>query len=380
MNNKPDILSEQQPDTLKYRGIECKNCGHPLEISHKNCPNCSQKNSTKKISLKDFIEEFFANIISYDSRLIRTLTSLLTKPGQITREYIEGKRVSYTNPFRFLLSLSIIYFLMINYSINYSEYNKYGEGNEKSIFKKIDTLNFNLNEHVKLDTIKGLEDKGKELIASLDSLNIGESIAKSDSIILANPKQHFLDLANKHPIDRFSSKSSFFALITKEKNISSFESLPKEYGITNTLENRYAFNGGQSILRLQREPGSFAKSLISKLPLTIFFFLPLFTLFIWLIYIRKKYNYTEHLIFSFHIESLLFILLIISFIIDTIFDIKSTALFILIFAIYLFIAMWKFYNQGFLKTIVKYIFLNTIFLILAMLAIAILLTGSAFTY
>ncbi len=95
---------------LKYRGVDCLNCGHPLDLSDKYCPNCSQANSTKKLTLLDFFEEFFSNYFSYDSKLWQTLAALLLKPGKITREYIAGKRLSYTNPFRFLLSLSIIYF------------------------------------------------------------------------------------------------------------------------------------------------------------------------------------------------------------------------------------------------------------------------------
>ena len=89
---------------LQYRGVDCLNCGHPLDLSDKYCPNCSQANSTKKLTLLDFFEEFFSNYFSYDSKLWQTLAALLLKPGKITREYISGKRLSYTNPFRFLLS------------------------------------------------------------------------------------------------------------------------------------------------------------------------------------------------------------------------------------------------------------------------------------
>lgn len=108
--------------------------------------------------------------------------------------------------------------------------------------------------------------------------------------------------------------------------------------------------------------------------------MPLFTIFIWLVYIRKKYTYTDHLIFSFHNQSLLFILLILSLLLDTIFKISTAGLFVTIFSIYLFMAMKRFYGQGVFKTIVKYIFLNTIFTILAFFAVLVLFTGSVFIY
>lgn len=53
----------------KYRGTECLNCKTPLDFSEKYCHYCGQLNSTKKITLSDFIEEFFANFYAYDSKL-----------------------------------------------------------------------------------------------------------------------------------------------------------------------------------------------------------------------------------------------------------------------------------------------------------------------
>lgn len=118
MSDKPTIVPKGRY-LLKYRGTQCANCGHPLDISDRFCPNCSQANSTKKLTLKDFFDEFLAGMISYDSKLLKTLSALLLRPGKITKDNIDGKRVSYTNPFRFLLSLAIVYFLILNFTGNY---------------------------------------------------------------------------------------------------------------------------------------------------------------------------------------------------------------------------------------------------------------------
>ncbi|MEP3207730.1 MAG: DUF3667 domain-containing protein [Maribacter sp.] len=377
MSNKP-ILKQKGRYGLQYRGVECTNCKHPLDVSDKYCPNCSQANSTKKLTLKDFFDEFFASLISYDSRLLKTLSALLTKPGKITRDYVEGKRVSYTNPFRFLLSLSIIYFLMVNFSTNFADLDKYGAGKEDSIFDKVSSINIS-NEILKLDSIEIKNDE-KKLLKVLDTLNVIADINKRDSIMMANPREHFGGLLEKPFFERFGAKREFFTVFLEKKNVYSFDEIPTDFGVEESRENKYAFNAAKSFLRLKQQPGSFLSDLISKLPFVIFFFLPVFAFFIWLAYIRKKYTFTEHLIFSFHNQSLLFILLIISFLVDSVFDIFTGWLFFLIFAIYLFLAMRKFYQQGFFKTSVKYIFLNTIFFILAMFAMVILFTGSAFTY
>jgi len=364
MSDKPTIVPKGRY-RLKYRGTECLNCGQPLQMSDKFCPNCSQANSTKKLTLKDFFDEFFSSLISYDSKLLRTLTALLIRPGRISKDFINGKRASYTNPFRFLLSLAIIYFLMVNYGGNYEKWDKYGSKSDESALTRLGNWNFSLG-----------NDQSPEVQKQLDSIaqnegfkNFVEKSKRQDSMILLDPKAHFDRISDPSFMDRLGNKRDFFETSIRKDSIYDFEDAKNKYGIPNSLENKWAFNAANGFLRLQKQPGTFMSSLISKLPFAIFFFLPVFALFIWLAYIRKKYNYTDHLIFSFHITSLLFILLIISYLIDSIFDVNSSWIFITIFATYLFAAMRKFYQQGVFKTTVKYIFLNGIFFILALFAV-----------
>ena len=53
--------------SLQYRGTKCLNCDHPLDVSDKFCPNCSQANTNKKLTLFDLFSEFFATINLYKS-------------------------------------------------------------------------------------------------------------------------------------------------------------------------------------------------------------------------------------------------------------------------------------------------------------------------
>ncbi len=362
---------------LIHRGVECLNCGHPLDMSDKYCPNCSQANSTKKLTLKDFFEEFFSNIISYDSKLLKTLTALLLRPGKITKDYIGGKRVSYTNPFRFLLSLAIIYFLLIGISGDFEELDRFGQQSNE--------LPVNFGSSMIQDYDFGDQEADKEkLIKQLDSLKLEELINEKtrirDSIIMADPKKEIQEASEKSFISALFKKQEIFSTLIQKDTLYSYKEAEEKYNIENSLNNRLAFNMTQSLLKAKREPGAYVSSLFSKLPFTTFFFLPLFSIFIWLIYIRKNYTYTDHLIFSFHNQSLFFILLIISYLIDVVFGTDSNGIFVLLFGIYLYKSMRNFYQQGRFKTIVKYIFLNTIFVILASIGAVLLITGSIFTY
>lgn len=373
METKP-TLHQKGRYGLQYRGTECNNCGHPLDMSDRYCPNCSQANSTKKLTLKDFFDEFFSSLISYDSKLLKTLSALLMRPGKITKDYIHGKRVSYTNPFRFLLSLAIVYFLMLNFTGNYQEWDQYGSDQNGDWITEDGGLSFNAD-------FGAMSQKDqKDLETALDSLKIVEVINKRDSILLSNHEEHFAKIESESFVNHFFGKREFFSAVFKEDEIYRFDSIIDKYKMEDSRINRAAFRAASSFNRFKKEPGSFVSTMISKLPFAVFFFLPAFAIFIWLAYIRKKYTYTDHLIFGFHITSLLFILLIVSFLVDSIFNVYSWWVFLIIFGIYLFQAMRKFYEQGIFKTLVKYSFLNFAFFILATLAIVILFAGGVFTY
>jgi len=417
MGKKDGLISKGRFE-LRFRGVKCLNCGHPLDINDKYCPNCSQANSTKKLTLKVFFDEFFSSLINYDSKLLKTLSALLLRPGRITKDYINGKRVTYTNPFRFLLSLAFFYFLMFTYNSQFDTWDESAKNFDGTIYNG-SPLKFNmdsgglvvdsvalekqseevtktldsikkvnptiLTELQKFDSIKGTNDELSNQLEYLDSLGIfmkglSQAEKRKDSFMNADPAGYFKSLDKESGMEKFVSKAEFFGHVIKKDTLFNFDQASTKYKINETWSNKMAFNSANSTLKVIKEPGSWVNSTISKLPFVIFFFMPVFTLFIWLVYIRKNYTYTDHLIFSFHNQSLLFILLILSLTLDMMFNMNSSGIFLLIFGIYLYKAMRKFYGQGRFKTIVKYIFLNTIFMILAFLTIIVTFTGSVFTY
>jgi hypothetical protein len=397
MDKGKEIITKGRYE-LKFRGTECRNCGHILDVSDKYCSNCSQANSTKKLVLKDFLDEFLSSVINYDSKLLKTLYTMLVKPGTITKDYINGKRVSYTNPFRFLLSLAFLYFLMVTYDSNLSNLDDLGLEDK---IEQTGPMSFSFNDGQIATDSTGIQKQTEDALQQLDSLNNLDGIpipgiqnldslqsiinkgikeeARKDSFMLANPREYFKEIQDGNS-GSFTERMEFFFTYLQKDSIKTFEDAKKKYGANETWRNKMAFNGSKSSLRAIAQPGTYLNNTIAKLPLVIFFFLPIFTVFILLVYIRKKYTYTDHLIFSFHNQSLLFILLILSWIIDATFNTATAWIALTLFSIYLFQAMRKFYGQGVFKTIIKYLFLNSVFLFLALICVVLLFTGSIFTY
>ncbi len=114
----------------------------------------------------------------------------------------------------------------------------------------------------------------------------------------------------------------------------------------------------------------YLNKMISKSSLIMFFLLPLFTLFVTLFYIRRNTNYTENLIFVFNVQTVFFIFLLVTILVNRILESDiGIPIFLIAFLIYLYKSMRNFYKQSRLKTFTKLIFLNLIYFLLSAIGV-----------
>jgi hypothetical protein len=88
----------------------CLNCGEPLHGAF--CSNCGQRVVPPRPSLRELLGEAFAEFSGWDGKLAATLRLLVTRPGQLTVDFLDGKRARYITPLRLYLSVSLVYFLL----------------------------------------------------------------------------------------------------------------------------------------------------------------------------------------------------------------------------------------------------------------------------
>lgn len=374
---------------LKYRGNVCLNCKHPLDKSDRYCPRCSQINSTKRITIFDLFAQFFDTIFSYDSKFRKTIWTLLCKPGKITLDYTKGKRLSYTNPFRFFLSLLFTYIIIINLTI---DQNSIDETAKNSFNKSEEAIN-NIpkdslqNYLTQLDTLNiSDEEKFQQVFSIINTNSTKDSIQKrkealkklKDSLRYHNAKFYFDSLeTNSSTVNEIDLKQDVFTYAIKHGNHYSYESLLNDMQLPNTWKNKIAYKVAFNFNKLQQTPSRYVSFLINKLPFVIFFMIPVLSFFIWLIYSKKKFYYMEHMVFCYQTLTVL----VLSYIVDTMLEetimtnrfVSATVFFFLITGnlFYLYKAMRKFYGQSRLKTFVKYVYINTIFSILASITLII---------
>jgi hypothetical protein len=85
---------------------ECKNCGNPFEGNY--CSYCGQKANVKRFMLKNLHGEFIHGFFHIHHGLLFTIKELFIRPGLSIRGYLAGKRVTYFNPFAYLVLISIL--------------------------------------------------------------------------------------------------------------------------------------------------------------------------------------------------------------------------------------------------------------------------------
>ena len=93
---------------------DCKNCGATTKGNF--CHQCGQATHLHVPSAREFLHEFIAHYVAIEGKLWNSLKLLLFKPGFLTREFIEGRRVRYVEPLRLYLTFSIIFFAVAKMS------------------------------------------------------------------------------------------------------------------------------------------------------------------------------------------------------------------------------------------------------------------------
>lgn len=350
------------------RGQECLNCTLPLAGEENFCPNCGQRNDTRSLNFGSFLHAIFSEFISYDSRLWRTIKILLLKLGQVSRDYINGKRFRYANPFRFYLTISIVFFLFLGIVNKYEELK--GTGKTRNIVNINQAGISNTSEKI-LENVNKKFDSIKKANLNNNDLQELDSILKKTKL---NNKSFNLDSLSfgKNNVE-FASKITKYNNFYKTHKTLPVEEALDSIGDSHTFWNRFYYSKIDLVYKSMDDGfSSLNKKILSNMSIALFVFLPLFALFVKLLYVRRGLNYMEHLVFVFNTHSVFFLLMILVLGISLFSDTKvGQPIFIVMFLIYLYLALLKFYKQGWFKTFIKFSILNVVFMTLSTIGIII---------
>jgi hypothetical protein len=100
---RTDDAAAQPPPAAAAEGA-CPSCGGALAGDY--CHRCGEKRpQARDLSVRHFVGDAAQELTSLDSKLLRTLVTLLVRPGRLTNEWIAGRRVPYLKPLNLCLGL-----------------------------------------------------------------------------------------------------------------------------------------------------------------------------------------------------------------------------------------------------------------------------------
>jgi len=283
---------------------------------------------------------------------------------------MQGKRHRYSNPFRFYLTVSILFFLIVGMSKNIDKFKELKNGTVQEQSNIISFENDAPLKNVDIDSLKNAVNK------ELKSVWIPLDSAKRKKIVdqVAKDAKDSTKTIGKNQIDFEGLEINEYLKFQKkypQLNIDeSLDSLQQE----KTFFNRFTYSRAKVINSLITEGKSqeqFKNQLLSSSSIALFILLPFFTLFLKLLYRRRKYTYVDHLVFVFHTQTVFFMLLAIYFLLELFGFSPTLRIFTVLFLLYLLLAMRKFYQQDYFKTFIKFILLNFTYLLISIFGIVI---------
>lgn len=275
----------------KPAGPPCANCASV--VTGPFCAQCGQRNIRRLVSVRRMMWDVLDDQLSVNSALPRTVSGLLLRPGFLTREYVAGRIVRYIAPFRLYLVTSLLFFLVLAL---YADPRRLTAEAERGVREAP-----------------------------------GNAARPGARVTWTEPKGRFMNLGPMRD-----------TLV-----------VPR---VWKPVARRLA----EQETRINSMPrGEAIKALITGLernaPKTVFLLLPLFALFLKLLYYRRDRLYVEHFVFALHIHSF-------AYVVFTALLLTSggpySALLLLWLLGYVFWAMKRVYGQGFRKTGTKYMMLG----------------------
>ena len=100
-------------DLTPFHGTPCLNCGS--ELTGNFCAECGQRATDTHLSVKVLVVEFVESLFSLEFGFWQTFKRMVFFPGQLTAEYIAGRRKRYSSPIRLYLATSLIFFFLISF-------------------------------------------------------------------------------------------------------------------------------------------------------------------------------------------------------------------------------------------------------------------------
>lgn len=362
-------------------GEACGNCGTPLLGDH--CYACGQSVKGLVRHFSSIIGDTLDSVFNLDTRIFRTLGPLFAKPGHITREYFEGRRVRYVSPVRLFFFLAIVTFFVAQLTVDIGSdaIHMDGKGTNDAIGSATTVADVEKARDARLADLAAAKKEmtGTPAAAGIGGIEAGEKAVRDT----ANERIRQLReaAAKGQPPPEPMQDGINFSLGGErwdaKKPIDTW--LP---GFADRWLHQQMKRANDNVKRLTQDPGAFKNAVLSAVPTTLFALVPVFALMLKLAYVFKRRLYMEHLIVGLHSHAFLCLTLLLVLVAHAVSsawttdgsllnDVFDWVAFVLLawMPIYLLLMQKRVYAQGWPMTLFKYGVLGTCYTVLLSFAI-----------
>jgi uncharacterized protein DUF3667/zinc ribbon protein len=349
---------ENQPQDI------CRNCQTPLPPAAKFCPHCGQKNTDGRLTFGELMRQFFDHLLNLDARIFRTLKALAF-PGKLTVEYFSGRHIPYYHPVRLFVVAGAVLIAVTSIVINEKQLSQIN-----SIWETRKARHTRHGEFLRLDSLREAVDSqfAEPLVGvAFDTLvaryAMGEDLTDKDSMEIS----YELEFGNS-----VGGRETSKEVAIKDMMDMPERAIADKYGIEG-FWNRLLFIQN---IRIQKAADKLVFYLIGNALWMMLIMMPMLAVVLKLLYVRRRFYYFEHLVFSFHTHTFVFLLFSLTLLIDKYAHTAISPFAFLALAIYLVMAMKQFYGQGWIKTIAKFLIANVSYMVIFFLALMLTLVVS----
>lgn len=104
-------ISGSMPAPRSPTPFHCRNCGQPR--ADRYCARCGQDSRDHSRELKELFRDGIEHLLAFDLKSAQTFWTLMTRPGQLTVDWAEGRRMAWVSPFRLYLGASFLFYLAL---------------------------------------------------------------------------------------------------------------------------------------------------------------------------------------------------------------------------------------------------------------------------
>jgi hypothetical protein len=315
---------------LHHTASDCPNCG--AKVSGNFCHECGQETVLHPPSTREFLHEFIGHYVALEGKLLQTMKLLLLKPGQLSLEYMHGRRVRYIEPLRVYLTFSLIFFAVFKFM---------GE-----------------DHHIGDVKLKGVP------VVQIDAQDKKAAPVPKPAAARASPQANTSAKPDENEGDDAAAADKDQAGPHKDEVLKDMTKDLEEDnpGIVNVLK-KVASNATDD------DGAKLKKVFFSSAPYAVFAMMPLFALFLKILYLGSGKRYGEHLLFALHTNAFAFLMLTLMILIPAGVPWVGKLLFLWL-AFYLPIAMRRVYGGSRKLTALRWCVLMFLHLMSLVIAIA----------